>query len=342
MHRTWKTYLCLAALAGCFAAAAQDPPSSAGQTTVEARISPLHDMYVRPAVYTLTVETAGQREPVFPEITAALIVPITPEEPPEPKAEGAQGPESRIEVSASEPVVTALKDGRVRIQREYIIDPIKPGEYFVPALEIGFGDGGRVSTAPFVFNARVLSDEEHANLGRLASVAPPAAFAPKRPSQWLLQGMLIGLGILAGLALAGLLATWRLRVARAPAPPLPPWETARQRLKALATRQLPEQGRFEVYYIDLSSILRYYLEDRFSLHAPEQTTQELLETVASGSTLTAPQQEQIAKFMRHCDRVKFARYKPASAEMAESFDLVSHFVEETVPAEEPLAEEAAA
>ena len=344
LNHGWKYRLVLALLA-CFAAGAQEQPAKTQDVSLHVRLAPLQDIYVRPSTYTVTVEAPAGTEIKLPEITADDIVALTPPEPPEPPAQGEEaspGPQALMEVRASEPVETALENGRVRIERDYVIDPIVPGEYLVPSTQISYGADQRVSAPPFVLRARALTPEEEANLEQLTGVAPPADFIPKRPSQLLLQGILIGLGILAGLVAAGMFAAWRLRVAHAPGPPPPPWEVARQRLKALAGRQLPEQGRFEAFYIDLSSILRYYLEDRFAVHAPEQTTQELLEAVATGDTLTEPQQEQLAKFMRHCDRVKFARYKPSAVEMDESFDLVSHFVEETVPAPEPDEKEAAA
>jgi hypothetical protein len=338
----WMTYLLLTAVVLGMAAHAQETGAPTAPVSLHVRLAPMHDIYVRPATYTVTVEAPANLEINLPEILPQSITQLSSPRSSEADTEGAPGPEVPIEVSAGLQVVTPLEEGRVRIVRDYIIDPIVPGEYLVPPFQIGYDAAQIVSAPPLVMNAREITEDERLNLAQLASVAPPAEFVPKRPSQLLLQGVLIGLGILAGLAVAGLLAAWRLRVAHAPAPPLPPWEVARQRLKALAGRKLTEQGRYEAYYIDLSSILRYYLEDRFALHAPEQTTQELLETVAAGDTLTTPQQEQLAKFMRHCDRVKFARYKPNAAEMEESFDLVSHFVEETVPVAEPLATEAAA
>ena len=49
--------------------------------------------------------------------------------------------------------------------------------------------------------------------------------------------------------------------------------TALNRLRA---QGLIEQGQFEDYYVQLSSIVRHYLEDRFHLRAPEMTTEEFL------------------------------------------------------------------
>jgi hypothetical protein len=123
-----------------------------------------------------------------------------------------------------------------------------------------------------------------------------------------------------------------------------PWQVAKERLALLEARHLPQQGKFDAYYVDLSAILRYYIEGRFQLHAPERTTPEFLaETV--GQSYFSPEQEVfLSRFLRLCDRVKFARFRPDLEEMARSFDEVALFIEDTIPraAPEPEPEEAVA
>jgi hypothetical protein len=94
--------------------------------------------------------------------------------------------------------------------------------------------------------------------------------------------------------------------------------------------------------VDLSGIVRYYIEDRFHVHAPEQTTPEFLAEISSVGLLDDSHERLVAEILRHSDQVKFARYLPTLHEMEKSFAQVLQFVDETVPkVEEKAGEEAA-
>jgi hypothetical protein len=106
---------------------------------------------------------------------------------------------------------------------------------------------------------------------------------------------------------------------------------AYRRLRELDERHLSEEGRYEPYYVDLSAILRYYIEDRFHLRAPEQTTQEFLAASSTTGLFTGDHQQMLSELLKHSDRVKFAQYVPTVPEMERSFSAVLQFVDETVP-----------
>jgi hypothetical protein len=125
------------------------------------------------------------------------------------------------------------------------------------------------------------------------------------------------------------------------APAMPPWEIAYARLGELDGRHLPEAGEFDPFYVELSDILRSYIEQRFTLHAPERTTPEFLNEASGSGVLTDSHQRRLARFLLHCDRVKFAQYEPTEEEMEQSFALVLHFIDETVPKADMAGEEAA-
>ena len=110
-------------------------------------------------------------------------------------------------------------------------------------------------------------------------------------------------------------------------------------MEALSQRNLPKQGYYGSYYVDLSAILRYYIEGRFHLRAPERTTQEFLSEMMEGELFDESQQTFLQSFLRLCDRVKFAKYQPGMIEMEESFVQVRKFIEETIPKPEPEVNE---
>lgn len=229
------------------------------------------------------------------------------------------------------PQTESIGNGRVRHVREWHIDPIQPRRYTLPQLDIPYA-GGTATVPALGLVIRELSPDEEAAAAKPVDIFGVEQLPPPAPP-WTAYA-LAAAAIAATLAAAAAFYYHRKRPP-APLPAPPPWVVARRRLKELQRRRLPELGRFEPYYVDLSAILRYYIEDRFALHAPEQTTQEFLETAAKTGVLSEEQRNVLARFLRHCDRVKFARYEPAMQEMADSFDFVRHFVEETTPREAP-------
>lgn len=286
------------------------------RVTLEPPRVPFH----RIAVFTITAEGAADAA-----ITIAAL----------PKIDG-------LEVTAQEPLHETLEDGRRRVRQSYVLDAVRTGAYLVPSIEVAAGEGRRVATAPVVLEVRDLTDEEKEQMAQFHPSASPEDFLPRPPLGWPSQLVLAAAVLLVIAAVAIGLVRYRRRNQATAAPPLPAWEVARQRLRALAARQLPEAGKHEAYYVDLTAILRYYIEDRFHLRAPEQTTPEFLESASSSGLFTEEQQDALAKFLRHCDRVKFALYKPTYQEMANGFALVARFVDDTVPRPEEAQGRAAA
>lgn len=281
--------------------------------TIEARLTPPMNAFHLAARYTLVIEGDAALSCEFPELTAAP---------------------GQMELRRLPLEQDMLPDGTVRFTQSYELDPIFPGRYVVPASATSWREGdseGRLSVPAIVFEARELSDEERAALEHFAGITmPESLIQPRRISTS--HALFVSLALCAAAALIGLLL-WRRRGRDLPAlPAAPPWEIALGRLRELKRRALPEAGKIDAYYVDLSTILRYYIEDRFHIHAPEQTTPEFLETAAQERVFSDAQQAFLAGFLLECDRVKFARLMPGLDDMAAHFDQVKRFVQDTMPA----------
>jgi hypothetical protein len=111
-------------------------------------------------------------------------------------------------------------------------------------------------------------------------------------------------------------------------------EQALKALQELRQKDLPGCGRVKEYYHDLSIIVRYYLEDRFGLKAPEMTSEEFFCGLAHSNDLTGLQKNLLKNLLRHCDLVKFARYWPAKEEIEESFHVAQKLINESCPEQE--------
>ncbi len=101
---------------------------------------------------------------------------------------------------------------------------------------------------------------------------------------------------------------------------LPPFDLAMQRLKELDDKHLLEQDQIKAYYVELTDIVRTFIEREMNIPALESTTDELLETITDfndSSHLNIPKEtiDKLKKLLKEADLVKFAKSKPLSNEI---------------------------
>ncbi len=118
---------------------------------------------------------------------------------------------------------------------------------------------------------------------------------------------------------------WRLRRRRVPEagpvrtrPSADPATVALAALAALRGLRLPEQGRFAVHALELTGILRRFLEATQGSPRPGDSTPELVARLEA-TRLTPSERERVAALLAAWDRVKFARAasSPEEARRAE-------------------------
>jgi hypothetical protein len=114
-------------------------------------------------------------------------------------------------------------------------------------------------------------------------------------------------------------------------PPEPAHEKALRALAALEKETDFERVEAESFFIAVSSIVRRYLEDRFELRAPEQTTEEFIRAAASAQALRLEHQQLVGDFLTECDLVKFARHRPGVERMRQALAAAYRLVRETAP-----------
>jgi hypothetical protein len=129
-------------------------------------------------------------------------------------------------------------------------------------------------------------------------------------------------------------AIWYSRKKAATLPPvmiIPPHERARLKLQeALALMDQPR-----AFCILVSDTVRQYLEERFTFHAPDRTTEEFLYELQATELLLPDQKQSLGEFLSVCDMAKFARYEPGPPELQALYDSALRLVDETEP--QPVA-----
>lgn len=106
---------------------------------------------------------------------------------------------------------------------------------------------------------------------------------------------------------------------------IPPHVRAKQRL-AEALRLIGDPNQF---CTEVSQTLRLYLEERFTLRAPERTTEEFLIELQNSKHLTLDQKLSLGEFLQSCDLVKFARHEPTETTLRQLHDSALRLVDET-------------
>ncbi|MFO0962792.1 MAG: hypothetical protein U0625_07770 [Phycisphaerales bacterium] len=160
------------------------------------------------------------------------------------------------------------------------------------------------------------------------------------PGRGWLWWLAAGVGIATSLGAAWWLTHRGGRVE--PAPPLPADQWAMREIDRLESEQLPERGEVEGFFVRLSDIVRTYIEQRFAIAAPEQTTQEFIRAAGKHPDLAGGHERTLAAFLRTADMVKFAAQRPAGTECGRALDAMRGFVRATAPPHEAPAEGGAA
>ncbi len=135
------------------------------------------------------------------------------------------------------------------------------------------------------------------------------------PLSWKLVGFIVA-ALLGALALVwGVWHLVRFVARRVKEHRMSPIERAWAELDRLLKKGLPGRGRYKDFYVELTMVVRRYVQRKYGIRAPNLTTEEFLhEAMASGDL--AASRERLAQFLESADMVKFAGVE-ATPEMAD-------------------------
>ena len=139
------------------------------------------------------------------------------------------------------------------------------------------------------------------------------------PLSWRLVGWIALL--LAALAAAGLGLWWGARylARRVREHRMSPIERAWAELDRLIRKGLPGRGRYKDFYVELTMVVRRYVQRKYGVKAPHLTTEEFLREIGDGSSRVAGlsvHTDSLRRFLESADMVKFAGIE-ATPEMAD-------------------------
>ncbi|MDF7826112.1 hypothetical protein P4B35_18925 [Pontiellaceae bacterium B12227] len=219
------------------------------------------------------------------------------------------------------------EDGLTQSESRYSITSFRLGEHPVSTGMVSCALGGQLLSTNFpavTLQVGTSLNDESTQIADIKNVHK----LPGRIPEWIW----IVLGSAIAAFLIGLITSrlWKNRDTLIPsAPPIPPHVLAFQALEALKNRGLLEKDECKPFYTELSLILRTYLEGRFCLNAPDETTEEIVEEMSKSPELDGLQKGILQEFMRQADIVKFAKGHPDRSTMETAFETTQQFVEET-------------
>ena len=235
----------------------------------------------------------------------------------------------RFQIIDFEPSETESPDnGRIYLQK-YRLQAHHSGVQRIPSLRIQIkGTEGKTQ--------ELLTDELSIIIQGILSKNAPLELQPPRDKldyfQTIPIKVILGAGALVLVGLGGLL--W-LRARRSEEDVLSANQKAMQQLKALEKERFLED-KLDTFYQELSMILRRYIEGRFGLSAPEQTTEEFLVTLGTVQFFNLKQAEFLILFLRECDAIKFAGASASINKAQEDLSRVRLFIQETKIKEEEV------
>ena len=215
------------------------------------------------------------------------------------------------------------------LQQIYTLEPTRAGKFVIDPISISFldnqpGGSGKEHTLqsePITVEVAAAVAQDAPSLDQLHGPADPLTLPePSGTATWWIAAA-------ATVALLGAAAAWWLRRRkrlRAGAV-LTPAELANLELQRLQASNLAARD-VKLFYVELTAIVRRFVERAKGVHAPEQTTQEFLQEISRRKDFPAAQSRRLGSFLEAADLVKFAAHQPREEDVEESFRRANAFV----------------
>lgn len=107
---------------------------------------------------------------------------------------------------------------------------------------------------------------------------------------------------------------------------LRPMERAWAELTRLLARKLPEKGRYKDFYVELTQLVRRYVQRQHGVRAPHLTTEEFFELTRRAESFPPATLEPLIDFLRKADLVKFAGVAATAETAAEATESARSYI----------------
>ena len=238
---------------------------------------------------------------------------------------------NHLEITEKGKIDTVKEGGNVLYRQRLLITGFDSGVFKIPAFQFAVTPN---AGAPYV-----LQTDSFQLLVQTVPVDTTKEFKPIKniilvqPNWWekYLWGIAIFLGLIFFAIVFVVLYIRKKPVAPKPkAPEVPLQDRVLKQLAELEAQQLWQKGQTKEYYVQLTDIVRSYVEERFSTPAMELTTDELLFKVQHHRDLQ-PYYNMLSNILHTADLAKFAKGQPLPQEHFDAMEQAKQFVETSRP-----------
>lgn len=228
-----------------------------------------------------------------------------------------------------EPLPTT-SDGDQILQHIYTLEPTSAGNISIDPVTVRFvderadGDGKEheVQTEALLVDVQTMVASDAPSLGDLRPVTAPLEF-PESSRGFSLAMIMIVLVVLVGV----IFILWRKKRQQTNAlPELTPQQLAHSELHDLLGSKLSKTDVKE-FFVQLTAVVRRYIERTTGVNAPDQTTEEFLREVNQQDLFAEAENTRLESFLESADLVKFAGYQPDEESIKESTHRAKKFIE---------------
>ncbi|MBI2437672.1 MAG: hypothetical protein HYV36_02510 [Lentisphaerae bacterium] len=216
------------------------------------------------------------------------------------------------------------------ITREHCfrLTPLIAAEYRLAPIAVTYTDTSGPKPLENWFATRALVFE----VAPLGSGQPGTSIRDIRPPVWIYPAFttVAGWAGAGALAAAAFWALYRLarRLQRAiRLLRMSPRERALRELADLMQRDLIAQNQVKEFFLELTGIVRRYIERAHRIRAPEQTTEEFLLAASYNPRFHAEVLGKLRAFLQTADLVKFAVYRPEPAIIDRALGTARDYIE---------------
>ena len=194
--------------------------------------------------------------------------------------------------------------------RKYILTSFDSGRYMIPKQSVLINDISYLVDSIFIDVSNITVDTIKQKMYPIKTIKKePYTFDDYKNYLWWLLGLLLLIAVIVYFIRRKKPTKEEIEEK------IPPFDLAKQRLKELDNKNLLQQNRIKLYYVELTDIIRSFIEKDLNIPALESTTDELIETITDfndSSNLNIPKEpvSKLKRLLQEADLVKFAKSKP--------------------------------
>ncbi|HOA09009.1 MAG: hypothetical protein KBB29_00375 [Bacteroidales bacterium] len=242
-----------------------------------------------------------------------------------------------VEVVGIPTVDSLAKANYHHYSMDMLITAFDSGTLVVPSIPVVLASGHTTDTLftqPHALHVNLVPRDT--TLKEIYDIKPPIA----EPLTFAEVAPLVGSGLLLAALVVLLVLYVRSRKQNKPflnlfKPKEPPHLVALRELEQLRNEKLWANENHKLFYTRLVDILRKYMEGRFGINAPEQTTSEILSELERIEYDFGHLKEELRELLVISDLVKFAKHVPLIQENEKNMNFAFDFVNSTRPVETP-------